>query len=59
MQVTHMSKIEINCLVLKFDFAKSNSLAAEPVAVLDLVNISIHRPMMEERREDWMLAEDA
>lgn len=54
-----MSQVNIDDMTLNFDFAKSNAFAAEPVAMLDLVNVAIDGPMVKEGRNYLVAGENA
>jgi hypothetical protein len=54
-----MSQIKVNDVVLYSDFAQANAFSAEPVAVLDFVNVSVDAPVMEESRKDFVTRKNA
>lgn len=53
-----MSQVEIDDVILKLNLAQSNAFPAEPIAVLNLVNVSIDAPVMEEGVNNLMTTED-
>jgi hypothetical protein len=43
-----MSDVEIYDVIVKLNFDHSYSLSAKPIAMLDLMDISVYCPMMKE-----------
>lgn len=54
-----MGYIEIYDVVLHFNLAQSNAFAPIPISMLNLLHISIDRPMMEESLHNAMFREHA
>lgn len=54
-----MSYIEIDDMILHFNLAQSNAFASIPISMLNLLHISIDRPVMEESLHNAMFGEHA
>lgn len=54
-----MSQIEVYHVLVHLDLAQSDTFSSKPIAVLNLVNVSVDRPVMEKCGQYLMSRENA
>lgn len=48
--ISYMGQVKVDDMILYLDFAHPDPFPSEPVAVLDLMDITIDRPAMQTRK---------
>ena len=54
-----MSQVEVDDMVVEPNFAQANAFSAEPVAVLDFMNISVDAPVVKKSVYNLVSTENA